>query len=135
MKNKLINGGKTFEFNVTQFYRQDEGKSQYQIRKAYHLHFHNLKTLFRYNPYAHVVDYVILVDPNQVPNKEAFDRTQCFDYRYYVIGGKHSAKAKIQLVKEYPGNYLFETVKCIIYVGLTKTEEKLLAWDHNANND
>lgn len=92
-KNKLINSGKMFELNVTQFYRSDEGQSQYQIRKVHHLHVHNLKTLFMYNPDAHV-DYVVLVDQNQVPNKEAFDRTQCFDYRYYVIGGNHSVEAK-----------------------------------------
>jgi len=42
----------------------------------------------------YVVDYVVLFDPNQIPNKEAFDRTQCFDYKYYVIGGNHSIEAK-----------------------------------------
>ena len=41
-KNKLILGGQTFELNVNQFYGPDEGKSQYQIRKAHDLHVHNL---------------------------------------------------------------------------------------------
>ena len=134
-KNKLILGGQTFELNVNQFYGPDEGQSQYQIRKAHHLHVHNLKTLFRFNPYAHVVDYVVLVDPCQVPNKQAFDKTKCFDYKYYVIGGNHSIEAKRQLIAEYPNNYLFQTVKCIIYAGLTEMESKLLAWDHNADNE
>lgn len=62
-KNKLILGGQKFELNVNQFYSPDEGKYQYQIRKAHHLHVHNLKTLFRFNPYVHVVDYAVLVDP------------------------------------------------------------------------
>ena len=39
------------------------------------------------------------------------------------------------MIEEYLGNYLFETMKCIIYVGLTETEAKLLAWDHNADNE
>ena len=90
-KNKLINGEKTFKLNVTQFYRLDEGQYQYQIRKAHHLPVHNLQTLFSYNPYAHVVDYVVPVDPNEVPNKQAFNRPKCFEYKYYVIGGNRSA--------------------------------------------
>ena len=36
---------------------------------------------------------------------------------------------------EYPNNPLFETVKCIIYVGLTNSEAKLLAWDNNTENE
>ena len=67
------------------------------------------------------MDYVVLVDPCQVPNKQAFDKAKCFDYKYYVIGGNHSIEAKRQLIAEYPNNYLFQTVKCIIYVGLTET--------------
>ena len=69
MKNKLINGGKTIQLNVSQSYSPDEGQSQYEIRKVHHLHVHNMKTLLRFNPYAHVVDYVVLVDPCQVPDK------------------------------------------------------------------
>ena len=38
-------------------------------------------------------------------------------------------------MKEYPNIYLFEIVKCIIYAGLTETWEKLLACDHNTNNE
>ena len=134
-KNKLILGGQTFELNVNQFYSPEEGKSQYQIRKAHHLHVHNLKTLFKFNPYAHVVDYVVLVDPCQVPKKQAFDKTKCFDYKYYVIGWNHLVEAKRQLIEEYPNNYLFQIVKCIIYVGLIEIESKLLALDHNEDNE
>ena len=78
---------------------------------------------------------MVLVDPNQVPNKHAFENTQCFEYKYYAIGEKHSAEAKIQLIEEYPNNYLFQTMKCIIYVGLIEIESKLLTWDHKADNE
>ena len=81
------------------------------------------------------MDYVVLVDPCQVPNKQTFDKTKCFDYKYYVIGGNHSVEAKRQLIEEYPNNYFFQTVKCIIYVGLIYIESKLLARDHNADNE
>lgn len=38
-------------------------------------------------------------------------------------------------MQEYPNNPLFETVKCIIYAGLIDAETKLLAWDHNIDNE
>jgi hypothetical protein len=41
-----------------------------------------------------VVDYLVLVDPMEVPMREEFDRSKCFDYKYYVIGGNHSAEAR-----------------------------------------
>ena len=78
---------------------------------------------------------MVLVDPCQVSNKQEFDKTQFFDYKYYVIGGNHSVEAKRQLIEEYPNNYLFQNVKCIIYTDLTKTKSNLLAWDHNADNE
>jgi len=71
-KTKLIEGSRTFHLNVNKIYNPSEGQFKYQIRKPHHLHVHKLKALIRYNPYSHVVDYVILVDPVQVPNKEAF---------------------------------------------------------------
>jgi hypothetical protein len=38
-------------------------------------------------------------------------------------------------MQEYPNNPLFETIKCIIYVGLIDSEAKLLGWDHNTDNE
>ena len=73
-KTNLIEGGRTFQLNVIQIYKPSEGQFEYQIRKPHHLHVHNLKILMRYNPYAHVVNYVFLVDLVQVPNKEEFDK-------------------------------------------------------------
>ena len=134
-KRNLVDGGRTFQLNVTQTYKASEGQCQYQVRKPHHLHVHNLKTLMRYNPYAHVVSYVLLVDPLQVPNKEAFDKSKCFEYNYYVLGGNHSVEAQRQLMEEYPNNPRFETMKCIIYAGLNETEAKLVAWDHNSDNE
>ena len=89
----------------------------------------------RYNPFAHVVDYVLLVDPSQVPNKESFDKSKCFEYKYYVLGGNRFVEAQRQLMEEYPNKSRFETMKCITYVGLTDIEENLLAWDHNSDNE
>ena len=36
---------------------------------------------------------------------------------------------------EYPNNPHFETMKCIIYAGLSDIEAKLVAWDHNSDNE
>ena len=81
----------------------------------------------RINPYAHVVDYLVLVDPKDVPVRDAFDESRCFDYNYYVLGRYHSVEARRELMKEFPKNPIFQTVKCIIYVGLINMEAKLLA--------
>jgi len=131
----LVDNGHTFQLNVKQLYKPTECQQKYQIRKPHHLHVHNLKTLMRYNPYAHVVDCLVLVDPKEVPARHAFNRSKCFDYKYYVIGGNHSIEARRELIQEYPNNPYFEIVKCIIYVGLTHSETKLLAWDHNSDNE
>jgi uncharacterized protein (UPF0297 family) len=64
---------------VKQLYKPIEGHEKYQIRKPHHLHIHNLKALVGYNPYAHVVGYLVLVDPMEVPTREEFDRSKCFD--------------------------------------------------------
>ena len=99
------------------------------------MHVHNLKILMRYNPYVDVVDYGLLVDPIQVPNKETFDKSKCFEYKYYVPRGNHSIESQRKLMEEYPNNPRFETMKCIIYAGLTDKEANLLAWDHNLDNE
>ena len=39
------------------------------------------------------------------------------------------------MMEEYPNNPCFETIKCIIYAGLSDTKAKLVAWDHNSNNE
>jgi len=134
-RDKLVNNGHTFELNVNQLYKPTEGKDHFRIRKPHHLHIHNLKALMRHNPYAHVVDYLVLVDPEVVPTRDEFDETRCFHYKYYVLGGNHSAEARRELMQEYPNNPIFETVKCIIYAGLTDVEAKLLAWDHNTDSE
>ena len=41
----------------------------------------------RFNPHAHVFDYLVLVDPKDVPVRDEFDESRCFDYNYYVSGG------------------------------------------------
>jgi hypothetical protein len=70
-----------------------------------------VKALIRYNPYARVVDYLVLVDPMEVPTREEFDRSKYFDCKYYVIGGNYSTKVRRELMQEYPNNHFLETVK------------------------
>jgi hypothetical protein len=66
----LVDDGHTFQLNVKQLYKPTEGQEKYQIRKLHHLLTHNLKALIRYNPYAHMVDYLVLVDRMEVPTRE-----------------------------------------------------------------
>ena len=81
-RNNLVDEGHEFLLNVKQLYKLIEGQEKYQIIKPHQLHIQNLKALIRYNPYAHVVDYLVLVDPMEVPSRDEFDRSKCFDYKY-----------------------------------------------------
>ena len=87
------------------------------------------------NPHATIFPFLVMVDPDQCPIVADFKYSSVDDYTYYVIGGSHSAKARHQLVKEYPLTPFFKYAECKVYVGLTHEEAKLLAWDHNNDND
>jgi hypothetical protein len=77
-RNNLVDEGHTFMLNVKQLYKPTKGQEKYQIREPHQFHIQNLKALIRHNPYAHVVDYLVLVDPMEVPTKDTFDRSKCF---------------------------------------------------------
>ena len=131
----MVQNWHTFDLNEKQLYRPAEVQEKYQIRKPHRLHVHHLKELMRINPYAHVVGYLVLVDLKDVPVRDTFDESKCFDDSYYVLWGNHSTEARRESMQEFPKNLVFQIVKCIIYVGLTDVEEKLLAWDHNIDSD
>jgi hypothetical protein len=98
----LVDDGHTFQLNVKQLYKPIEGKEKYQIRKLHHFYIHNFEALIRYNPYAHVVENLVLVDQMEFPRKEEFYRSKKFDYKYYVIGGNLSAKSRRELMQNIP---------------------------------
>ena len=72
------------------FIECQKGQEKYQIRKPHRLHVHNLKALMRLNRYAHVVDYVVLVDLKDVLVRDSFGEPKCFYHNYYVLRGNHS---------------------------------------------
>ena len=90
----MVYEGHTFQVNVKQLYKPTEGQEKYQIIKPHQLHIHNLEAFIRHNPYTRVVDYLVLVDPMEVPTMDALDRSICFEYKYYVIGANHSIEAR-----------------------------------------
>ena len=79
--------------------------------------------------------FLVVIDPDQRATVADFKYNSADDYTYYVIGGSHSGEARRQLVKEYPLTPFFKYAKCKVCVGLTHKEAKLLAWDHNNDND
>ena len=50
-----------------------------------------------------------------------------------MLGGQHTAAAKAELLKENPGNSLFNQVFAEVYMGLTDRECLRLASRHNTN--
>ena len=111
------------------------GKQPLEIREPHAMHVQNLKSKMSINPHATIVPFVVMVDPDQCPTIVDFKYKSIDDYTYYVIGGSHSVEARQQLVKEYPLTPYFKYSQCKVYVGLTHEDAKLLAWDHNNDND
>ena len=77
----MVHNWHTFDLNEKQLYRPTEVQEKYQIRKPHRLHVHNLKALMRLNRYAHVVDNIVLVDPEDIPVINEFDESRCFYYK------------------------------------------------------
>ena len=139
MQKKLVRNGHVYNLPITHIHRPPidptTGRRPMEIREPHKLHVQNLKRKMKINPHATVVPFLVLVDPEECDRVEKFDIRRHDQYNYYVIGGSHSAEARRQLIKEHPTTYFFKYAECKIYVGLTMDEAKLLAWDHNNDND
>ena len=104
----MVQNWHKFDLNVKKIYRPMEVEEKYQIRKPHHLYVHNSVSLMRINPYAHVVGYLVLVDPKDVPVRDTFDESRCFNYNYYVLGENHSTEARRESMQEFPKNHIFK---------------------------
>ena len=139
IQKKLVRKGQVFNLPITNIHRppvdEKSGRRPLEIREPHKLHVQNLKKKMKINPHATVVPFIVMVDPDDCSCLEDFDVRKHDQYNYYVIGGSHSAEARRQLVREHPTTYFFKYAECKIYVSLTMDEAKLLAWDHNNDND
>ena len=139
IKSKLVKKGHIFTLPITLVHRPPidpaTGRRPLEIREPHNMHVQNLKKKMKINPHATVVPFLVMVDPVQCSSIAEFDISNPEKYRYFVIGGSHSAEARRQLVMEHPTTYFFKYAECKIYVGLSIDEAKLLAWDHNNDND
>ena len=139
MQRKLVRKGHVFNLPITHIHRppvdEKTGRRPLEIREPHRMHVQNLKKKMKINPHATVVPFIVMVDPEECPTIESFDVRKHDQYNYFVIGGSHSAEARRQLVREHPTTFFFKYAECKIYVGLTTEEAKLLAWDHNNDND
>ena len=139
IQKKLVRKGQVFNLPITHIHRppvdEKTGRRPLEIREPHKLHVQNLKKKMKINPHATVVPFIVMVDPDECACLEDFDVRKHDQYNYFVIGGSHSAEARRQLVREHPTTYFFRYAECKIYVSLTMDEAKLLAWDHNNDND
>jgi len=79
--------------------------------------------------------FVLLVDPTLCPTREEFDMSHKNDYRYYVIGGNHSACAKADLALTNTQFGVYRRVSAWIFAGLSVAEARNLAWCHNIDSE
>ena len=89
----------------------------------------------KFNPHAIVMLFLVMIDLDQCPTIANFKYSSADDYTYYAIRGSQSTEFWCQLVKEYPLTPFFKYAECKVYAGLTHEEAKLLASDHNNDND
>ena len=52
-------------------------------------------------------------------------------YKYTVIGGQHQYMAALEMSRKQGANPIFNTRRCIIYIGLTEEELLWLSMEHN----
>ena len=131
--------GQLFHLPITHIHRppidENIGRRPLEIREPHKLHIQDLKRKININPHATIVPFIVIVDPDECSSLGDFNVRKHDQYNYYVIGGSHSVEARRQLVKEHSTTYFFKYAQCKTYVGLTTEEAKLLAWDHNNDND
>jgi hypothetical protein len=139
MKSKLIKKGHIFTLPITIInwppIDPTIGRRTLEIREPHNLHIQDLKKKMKMNSHAIVVTFLVMVDLAQCGDVDDFDITNPEKYNYFVIGGLHSAEARRQLIKEHLTTYFFKYAEFKIDVGLSVDEAKLLAWDHNNDND
>ena len=58
------------------------------------MHVQNLMKKMKINPHATVVSFLVMVDPVECSNVDAFDSSNLENYHYFFIGGSHSAEAR-----------------------------------------
>ncbi|KAL3700939.1 hypothetical protein R1sor_018961 [Riccia sorocarpa] len=125
--------------NLRQFHIEKPGKENwlsYQIRPL-NEHFVDLlseKLLARKQPWHNHI-FIVLVDPEEgLSCPQDFDMKRVNEYKYYVLGGNHTATAKLKAYKKFTiPNETFLLCSCFVYVGLTLLEARIIATDDNAD--
>ncbi|KAL3696720.1 hypothetical protein R1sor_010796 [Riccia sorocarpa] len=128
----------TITVNLMQFHIEKPGKENwlpYQVRPL-NEHFVNLlseKLLARKQPGHNI--FVVLVDPDEeLQWAEDFDLSKVNQHKYYVLGGNHTAAAKMKAYRKFSiPNEAFLLCSCFFYVGLTHLEARIIATDDNAD--
>ncbi|KAL3681191.1 hypothetical protein R1sor_024147 [Riccia sorocarpa] len=122
------------QFHVPSCDSNSENWSPYQIRACSRSFVSDLKKHMQSNAYAHYPNFILLVDPWDCKDKASWVFPPPSKWRFYVIGGNHSALARMELLAQYPGIYThYRHCNCIVYADLSKTKTSLFA--HNDNFD
>jgi hypothetical protein len=81
------------------------------------------------------VPFVLLVDPKLCPTRADFQMDKKDEYKYYVIGGNHSACARMDLSRANPHLDSLRRIQAWVVAGVTVQEARTLAWGHNVDNE
>ena len=108
----------------------------YQVRHVQPYFLEQLtKRMAVYGASALATPFVLLVDPEMCASREDFDFAKKNEYKYFVIGGNHSACAKADLTLTNPQYGAYRRVSAWIFAGLSVREARNLAWGHNIDSE
>ncbi|KAL3694142.1 hypothetical protein R1sor_007793 [Riccia sorocarpa] len=93
------------QFHVPSCDSNSENWGPYQIRACSRSFVSDLKKHMQSNAYAHYHNFILLVDPRDCKDKASWVFPPPSKWRFYVIGGNHSALARMELLAQYPGIY------------------------------
>jgi hypothetical protein len=79
--------------------------------------------------------FLLMVDPAMCNRKEDFDMQKKNEYKYLILGGNHSAYARMDLIVASPDYSTYKKIQSLIFVGLNNVQARTLAWTHNIDNE
>jgi hypothetical protein len=79
--------------------------------------------------------FLLMFDPTMCSIREDFDVQKKNQYKYQIIGGNHSAYARMDLTAASPNYSAYKRIQSWIFVGLNNVQARTLAWIRNIDNE
>jgi hypothetical protein len=79
--------------------------------------------------------FLLMVDLALCSRRKDFDMQKKNQDKYQILGGNHSACARMDLTSASPDYSADKRIQSWIFVGLNNVQARTLAWTHNIDNE